>query len=1106
MVLLSTSVRAGTSLKPYVVLILDTSGSMYGATGSGPPSCGGSDTKLDHARCAINNIVNSYGGDMVFAFGKFRETPTGTFATNCATDCNTTAFSPSCGSCNTGTNVASGCTLGEASDDNFQMLTALADGNTQQTSTYTDFACNTCAEPIGPLLGATNPEILFANSWTPLNGDFRGAKRYWSGQQFTADGAFTIWPAAQPGFNPIVNDSTSSIFLPAGSGCDPSPSCTSNCCTSQCRPYITIVLTDGDETCSYINNSWPTVGSVPTTYNVAASPNGASKAGTTATFTTTAAHTLAVGDTVVVSGVAVGGYNGSWTVATVASTTKFTVSMAAGALANSGGGSVGFTPGLLVTDLVTGAPATLKRYRIETKPIGFGTPVPYGQIENIAKAGGAVSIPGQNMGHYASDEASLELAFTQIIQDSIRSEVCNGLDDNCNGEIDEDFPCAVTCTGPTCTPSCNACNNGKLGVCKVSGSNVCRADGTGVSCNAGAAACSGQPDGTACTVTDTASLLVSGTCAAGICNPTPQTTCPPGKTCNPDNTEVCGDGLDNDCDGAIDEGCVICVPTAEVCNGKDDDCDGIIDEGITQQCPITNGFGTCLGTQSCVVGGTGTFTACTGQTPAAEICNNLDDDCDGIIDEDLNSTCSNITGNGCNTAPCPGTNNPNMGICHPGTEQCVAGAFGACAGEVTPKPEICNGLDDDCDGTIDEDTGGGACSTTCGTGTIVCATPPNCGGVGQPTCGTLFCNAPPPSATDATCNSVDEDCDGKVDEDWKCADPTGDSTPAVPCTCNMDNGTAVCNGVNKCINGAVKCVGDPPGVEICNCKDDDCDGVVDEDVTCPNGGTCTNCQCALPCGGGEFPCPAGKACKAGFCINDPCYNVTCPDVMGAKQSCVDNGNNTIACVDTCSLQTCNPSEVCVPSVGECKPNDCTTFPAMCTAAQSCVVDPNTGMGQCIGNPCSGVTCPSDQYCELGNCIQSCADVMCPSGERCRLGVCETDPCGHPCPGSQVCNDASHTCGDDPCGQHRCSQGQWCNPNDGLCEPDPCVGTMCPASTPPQICQGGTCNNPPVPPDAGVEVHVTTGGGGGCTTTGGGGGAGLLLGVMMMIVRRRAGRS
>src|SRR5512147_395194 len=73
-----TEARAGDPLKPYVVLALDTSGSMGNSTGSGPPSCGGADTRLNHARCAINRIVNSYG-DMVFALGRFRMADSGTY-------------------------------------------------------------------------------------------------------------------------------------------------------------------------------------------------------------------------------------------------------------------------------------------------------------------------------------------------------------------------------------------------------------------------------------------------------------------------------------------------------------------------------------------------------------------------------------------------------------------------------------------------------------------------------------------------------------------------------------------------------------------------------------------------------------------------------------------------------------------------------------------------------------------------------------------------------------------------------------------------------------------------------------------------------------------
>jgi hypothetical protein len=1218
----SATVQAGTptALKPYVVLILDTSGSMTGATNSGPPSCGGTDTKIEHARCAINNIVNSYGGDMVFAFGKFRETPTGTYVSNCATDCNTTQL-VDCTGCNTGTGA--GCPALGALDDNFQLVTALQDGNSQQTATYTDFQCNTCAEPFGPNIGATNPEIMFANSWTPLNGSFRGAKDYWLGLEKTADGMFTIWPATLPGYQPIQNDPTNQQFLPTG--CDPSPTCTTNCCATQCRPYITIMLTDGDETCSEIDNAWPTVGaSAP--FNIVASPNGttekvaiaaspngavdmnftitgangATEAGNTATFRTTAANPLVAGDTVVVSGVPVAGYNGTWTVATIVSTTRFTVTLPVTGLGSSGGGTVAtahttftttaahgliigdtavvagvgvagyngtwtvtavpsattfiatvgtvglaasgggtvasrnatftttaahnfvagdsvvctgigvagyngtwtvtsipttttFTaalgttgladsgggqcviaPGLLGTDVVTGSPGTLKRYHVVTKPIGFGTPVPYAQIENIAHAGGAPDIPGQNEGYYAADEAGLELAMSQIIESSLRSESCNNLDDDCDGAIDEDFPLKG-----------QACDNGQTGVCKGTGVYVCRADGTGVQCN--------------------------------ITNPgqSPQTTCPPGKTCSPDGTETCNDGLDNDCDGAVDEGCTVCVPTAEICNGKDDNCNGLVDDGIPpRQCSnVPNAACSpnpaCCGTQTCSGGSYGACSATVQNPPPAETCNNKDDDCDGIVDEDLTKSCSNITGNGCTTAPCPATNNPGdpshmpipQNICHPGQQTCSAGNYGACVNEQTPQPEICDGLDNDCDNKIDEDTGGGPCNANCGVGTIVCAGSsgdPNAGQccmpgtcmAGQHQCGTLYCTAQPTNG-DYTCNNVDDDCDNKVDEDWACSDPTGNSSPAVPCACTAPG---ICNGQNKCINGQVVCQGTPIDPSSC-C---DCNGNPQAGA-CTGGASCAaDCTCAYPCSGGEFPCPVGEKCTNNFCIVDPCYTVTCPPVNGNKQTCVDQNHQGV-CVDTCSTVTCSGNEVCVGSTGMCEPNDCTTFPNKCTTCQQCQVDSN-GVGQCITDMCCGVTCPTDQYCEGGMCYGSCAGVNCKAGETCVMGTCQPNPCGSPCPQGEVCDPNLQICKQDTCisGNRMCPQGQACDPVDGQCKPDPCLGVTCPGSG--QVCKQGTCNYPATyTPDGGSHVTV---GGGGCSTTGGC--SGLLVALALILVRRRRG--
>ena len=124
------------------------------------------------------------------------------------------------------------------------------------------------------------------------------------------------------------------------------------------------------------------------------------------------------------------------------------------------------------------------------------------------------------------------------------------------------------------------------------------------------------------------------------------------------------------------------------------------------------------------------------------------------------------------THPCPGY---NLGPCMPGTRTCDApGTWSACAGAVSPTAEICNTVDDDCDGVVDQGTNG-------------------CGGV---------C---------ALANNVSAPCDG--DDADLCKE-----------------GVYVCDGLNR-----VKCVETTPvEVEVCNGRDDDCNGIVDDAPGCPH--------------------------------------------------------------------------------------------------------------------------------------------------------------------------------------------------------------------------------------------------------------------------------
>ncbi|MEZ4392562.1 MAG: MopE-related protein [Polyangiales bacterium] len=150
--------------------------------------------------------------------------------------------------------------------------------------------------------------------------------------------------------------------------------------------------------------------------------------------------------------------------------------------------------------------------------------------------------------------------------------------------------------------------------------------------------------------------------------------------------QSCSDaGRWNDCEGQIDP-----RPGGEECNNLDDNCDGIVDN-LFREC----GNGPCrVRRLVCVLGREVT---CEPNTAArrTELCNGADDDCDGFVDEnDMNT--SNLQ-ESCFTYP-PEYN--GRGICRSGTRTCVDAGWTPCD-DTIPQPELCNGLDDDCDGVTD---------------------------------------------------------------------------------------------------------------------------------------------------------------------------------------------------------------------------------------------------------------------------------------------------------------------------------------------------------------------------------------------------------------------
>jgi hypothetical protein len=246
-------------------------------------------------------------------------------------------------------------------------------------------------------------------------------------------------------------------------------------------------------------------------------------------------------------------------------------------------------------------------------------------------------------------------------------------------------------------------------------------------------------------------------------------------------TRACDAGVLGPCLGAVG-------PQPEVCNGLDDNCNGQVDEGDPGggfNCR-TGLLGVCaVGTTAC----TGGALACPENVqPSAEVCDGLDNNCNGQVDE------GNPGGGiACSTGL--------LGVCAAGTTACTAGAV-ACEENTPSSPEVCNGLDDNCDGTVDNIASAG--SNYCAQGTPLRAcSDAACGGAA----GTQTCNA---CAWSACIANVDQCTAGSVS-----------SCAAVGHTCN---GTSTCTAT--CTTGACTYP-----AEVCNYVDDNCNGQIDEGVT-----------------------------------------------------------------------------------------------------------------------------------------------------------------------------------------------------------------------------------------------------------------------------------
>jgi Putative metal-binding motif len=632
---------------------------------------------------------------------------------------------------------------------------------------------------------------------------------------------------------------------------------------------------------------------------------------------------------------------------------------------------------------------------------------------------GSTRICGSSEGQCRAGMQTCQSDFTWNICTGVvwpTDEVCNNLDDDCDGVADNDIVCQ-------CEPgSIRTCGSNQ-GACSL-GTQTCQSDRTWGSCSGDIGPTDEVCDGFDNDCNGVADDAIMCQCQVGSTK-----VCGSSKgTCGTGVQTCLLDGVTNEtywssaCTGEV-------LPVAEVCDGLDNDCNGSADDGILCQCPVgstrlcDSNVGECVsGVQTCVLVGSETqWGVCAGATgPNPEICDNLDNDCNGVPDDSVGCQCNPGESRACGS---------NIGSCAPGLQTCTsAGVWGSiCVGDVGPGTEVCDGLDNDCNGVVDD---GRSCQCQIGS-TRVCGASQGTCSQGVQTCvldggtgdsywsGTCVGEVLPSTEI---CDGLDNDCNGSVDEECQC-------NPGESRVCGSSAGECI-PGAQICTSAGVwgACSGNtgPAAYETCDGLDNDCNGLIDEGIAC-------QCQ-----SGDQRPCGS----SVGECV------------MGI-QDCVSDGSNGFVWGGTCTGEALPTSETCDNLDNDCNgvSDDnagCQCIPGESRPCGSGVGECSPGLQTCNssgiwGSVCSGDVLPSDEICDgLDNNCNGVADdaILCAciagSTRTCESGI------GECVQGVQTCltDSSGYTYWDSICAGSTGPSGEVCDGFDNDCNGAVDEGCQC----------------------------------------------------------------